>query len=112
MRVPVWVEQAARVTANAGSTNRIEANVHQVLSRIMARSNSAKAPTICIMMRPAGVGLLRPATRLGRGGLVTRLVRGARKPLPHTFLQLALPYPWARPAGEVRNGLQHSRTQR
>jgi hypothetical protein len=27
----------------------------EVRSRIMARSNSAKAPTICIIMRPAGV---------------------------------------------------------
>src|SRR5690242_9308592 len=34
---------------------RAAARPAEVRSRIMARSNSAKAPTICIIIRPAGV---------------------------------------------------------
>src|SRR3954465_6005614 len=86
----------------------------EVRSRIMARSNSAKAPTICIIIRPAGVV---GASRAGTAGRTTagrhQGVRGRRprlrrpETLPdadrRTVLRLRHPLPAGREMPPVAN---------
>jgi hypothetical protein len=54
----------------------------RVRSRIIARSNSANAPTICIIIRPGGVVVLLAAAEQEAGQLLTGLtmVRTAAVP--------------------------------
>ena len=53
--VPPLAPRSASGAAADATPARAAARPAEVRSRIMARSNSAKAPTICIIIRPAGV---------------------------------------------------------